>query len=142
VVKRVKKSGGGELTRRGITPGLQLGSYVKVADNSGAKEVMIIGIPAYKSKLRRIPQASVGDLVIVTVKKGTPEMRKQIVRAVVIRQRQPYRRPDGTRVMFEDNAVVIVTPEGLPKGSEIRGPVAKEAAERWPRIAALATLIV
>lgn len=130
------------ISRRRINTGLQVGSYVSVADNSGAKEVMIIGVPGYKGRLRRIPPAGVGDLVVVTVKKGTPKMRKQIFKAVIVRQKRPYRRPDGTWVSFEDNAVVIVTPEGTPKGSEIRGPIAKEAAERWPQIASIATIIV
>ena len=142
MVKRIRKAGGGELTRRGITPGLQVGSIVKVADNSGAKEIMVIGVPKLKTRLRRIPYASVGDMVVATVKKGTPEMRKQVVRAVIVRQKKPYKRPNGVWVAFEDNAAVIVTPEGVPKGSEIRGPVAKEAAKRWPKIAALATIIV
>ena len=138
----VKRERGAAFPRRKINTGLQVGSYVKVADNSGAKEVLIIGVPGYKGRLRRIPPAGVGDMVVVSVKKGTPEMRRQILRAVIIRQRRPYRRPDGTWVAFEDNAVVIVAPDGTPKGSEIHGPVAKEAAERWPRIAALATMIV
>ncbi len=139
-----KKGKGGKpaIARRRINTGLQVGSYVKVADNSGAKEVQIIGVPGYKGRLRRIPPAGIGDLVVVTVKKGTPEMRKQVVKAVIVRQRRPYRRPDGTWVAFEDNAVVIVTPEGNPKGSEIRGPIAREAAERWPQIANIATIIV
>jgi len=128
--------------RRRINTGLQVGSYVKVADNSGAKEVMIIGVIGYKGRLRRIPPAGVGDMVVVTVKKGTPEMRKQVVRAIVVRQRRPFRRPDGTWVAFEDNAVVIVSPDGTPKGSEIRGPIAREAAERWPKIANIASIII
>ncbi|MET1100887.1 MAG: 50S ribosomal protein L14 [Pyrodictiaceae archaeon] len=129
-------------SRRRINTGLQVGSYVKVADNSGAREAQIIGVIGYKGRLRRIPPAGVGDMVVVTVKKGTPEMRKQVVRAIVIRQRRPYRRPDGTWIAFEDNAVVIVTPEGTPKGSEIHGPVAKEAAERWPKIASIASIVI
>ncbi|MEM3440024.1 MAG: uL14 family ribosomal protein, partial [Candidatus Bathyarchaeia archaeon] len=76
------------------------------------------------------------------VRKGTPELRKQMFHAVVIRQRMPYRRPDGIRIQFEDNAAVLVTPEGELKGTEIRGPVAKEAAERWPRVANLASMIL
>jgi len=128
--------------RRRINTGLQVGSYVKVADNSGAKEAMIIGVIGYKGRLRRIPPAGVGDMVVVTVKKGTPEMRKQVVRAIVVRQRRPFRRPDGTWVAFEDNAVVIVSPDGTPKGSEIRGPIAREAAERWPKIANIASIII
>jgi large subunit ribosomal protein L14 len=69
-------------------------------------------------------------------------MRKKIFKAIIVRQRRPYRRPDGSWVSFEDNAVVILTPEGTPKGTEIRGPIAREAAERWPQIANLASIIV
>lgn len=137
-----KREIGAAFSRIRINAGLQVGSYVKVADNSGAKEVMIIGVPGYKGRLRRIPFAGVGDMVVASVKKGTPEMRRQIVRAVIIRQRRPYRRPDGTWIAFEDNAVVIVSSDGTPKGSEIRGPVAKEAAERWPRIGQIASIII
>jgi large subunit ribosomal protein L14 len=129
-------------SRRHINAGLQVMSRVKVADNSGAKEVLIIGVPGYKGRLRRVPPAGIGDLVVVSVKKGTPEMRKKIFKAIIIRQKRPYRRPDGTWVAFEDNAVVILTPEGTPKGTEIRGPVAREVAERWPQIANLASIIV
>ncbi len=136
------KAGKPAISRTRINTGLQVGSYVKVADNSGAKEVMIIGVPGYKGRLRRIPPAGVGDLVVVTVKKGTPELRKQVLKAIIVRQRRPYRRPDGTWVAFEDNAVVIVTPEGNPKGSEIRGPIAKEAAERWPQLSSIATIVI
>jgi large subunit ribosomal protein L14 len=69
-------------------------------------------------------------------------LRKQTFGAVVVRQRYPVRRISGLRLSFEDNAAVIVTPEGDLKGTEIKGPVAAEAAERWPRIANLATMIV
>jgi large subunit ribosomal protein L14 len=129
-------------SRRKINAGLQVGSRVNTADNSGAKEVLIIGVPGYKGRLRRLPFAGVGDIVVVSVKKGTPNMRRQIVHAVIVRQKRPFRRPDGTWIAFEDNAVVIVNPDGTPRGSEIRGPIAKEAAERFPRIANLATLII
>ena len=137
-----KKKYGAVLSRFGVNTGLQVGSYVDVADNSGAKEVMIINVPLYKTRLRELPKAGVGDLVVVTVKKGTPQVRRQVSYAVVIRQKRPFRRPDGTWVAFEDNAVVLINPDGTPKGSEIRGPIAREAAERWPRIAKLATMIV
>jgi large subunit ribosomal protein L14 len=69
-------------------------------------------------------------------------MRRQVVMAVVVRTRRPYRRPDGTMVQFEDNACVIVADNGDTKGTDIKGPVAREAAERWPRIAATASMIV
>jgi len=140
VVKRIKSKPAA--SRKRINFGIQVGSLVKASDNSGAKDVLVIGVPGYKGRLRRLPKASVGDLVVVSVKRGIPEVRKQIFRAIVIRQRRPFRRPDGTWVSFEDNAVVLITPEGTPKGSEIRGPVAREAAERWPQIANLATMIV
>jgi len=137
-----KKKYGAAFSRTRVNAGLQVGSYVSVADNSGAKEVMIISVPLYKTRLRQLPKAGVGDLVVVTVKKGTPQVRKQVSYAVIVRQKRPFRRPDGTWVAFEDNAVVLVNPDGTPKGSEIRGPIAREAAERWPRIAKLATIIV
>jgi len=125
-----------------ISRGLPVGSIIKCADNTGARELKIIQVIGYKGRLRRLPSACVGDMVVVSVKKGKPEMRKKIFRAVVIRQRKPYRRADGTWVQFEDNAAVIVTEGGELKGSAIRGPVAREAAERWPRIASAASIIV
>lgn len=125
-----------------ISRGLPSGSIVKCTDNTGAKGLRIIQVVGYKGRLRRLSTAAVGDMVVVSVRKGTPDMRKKIFRAVVIRQKKPYRRADGDWVQFEDNAAVIMTPEGEMRGSEIRGPVAKEAAERWPRIASAASIIV
>ena len=124
------------------TRGLPVGARLTCADNSGAKIVQVITVPKYHGKHRRYPSGGIGDLVIVSVKKGTPEMRRQVLYAVVIRQKRPFRRPDGTMVAFEDNAVVITTPTGETKGSDIKGPVAREAAERWARVAALASTIV
>jgi large subunit ribosomal protein L14 len=89
-----------------------------------------------------MPSASVGDFVNVTVKKGNAELRKQMFGAVIIRQKYAIRRLNGVRVSFEDNAAVLVTPEGEIKGTDIKGPVAAEAAEKWPRIANLASLII
>ncbi|ALU11357.1 50S ribosomal protein L14 [Ignicoccus islandicus DSM 13165] len=129
-------------SRKKITTGLQVGSYVKVTDNSGAKVAQIIGVPGYHGRLRRIPPAGVSDMVVVTVKKGTPEMRHQVVRAIVVRQKKPFRRPDGTWVAFEDNAVIIVNEDGSPKASEVRGPVAREVVERWPRVGNVVSIVV
>ncbi len=129
-------------SRLGRSPGIINGTRLSVADNSGAREVAVVGVVGVKTRLRRVPFATVGDMVIVSVKKGKTELVGQVARAIVVRQRKPFRRPDGTWIAFEDNACVIVTPEGNPKGSEIRGPVAREAAERWPGIANLATLVV
>ena len=125
-----------------ISKGLPAGSVLKCTDNTGARALRIIQVMGYKGRLRRVPAAAVGDMVVVSVRKGTPDMRKKIFQAIVVRQKKPYRRAEGTWVQFEDNAAVIMTPEGEMRGSEIRGPVAKEAAERWPRIASAASIIV
>jgi len=128
--------------RKKFSRGLPAGSVIKCTDNSGAKVLRLVQVAGYKGRLRRVPAASVGDMVVVSVKKGTPDMRKKLFRAVIVRQKKPYRRLEGNWVQFEDNAAVIITPEGEMRGSEIRGPVAIEAAERWPRIASASGMIV
>lgn len=117
---------------------LTLKSRLFCTDNSGAKEVEIISVMGFKGRKRMNPKAGIADMVNVVVKKGKPEIRKKVERAVIVRARKEYRRSDGTRIKFEDNAVVLVDEKGVPKGSEIKGVVAKEAAERWPKIAGLA----
>src|SRR5256712_11058627 len=79
---------------------------------------------------------------MITVEKASPALGKNIFPAVVVRQARAIRRPDGTRLSFEDNAAVIMTPEGELKGTEIRVPVAKEAAQRWPRVGNLASTVI
>jgi large subunit ribosomal protein L14 len=118
------------------------GSLVTCADNSGAQILKIIQVHGVSTRLRKVPAACVGDMLSVTVKKGIADLRKKPMHAVLIRQRKPYRRPDGTWICFEDTAAVIITPEGDLKGTEIKGPVAREAAERWPRVANAASIIV
>ena len=125
-----------------ITRALPVGAIVNCADNTGAKKLKIIQVVGYKGRLRRLPAASVGDRVKVTVYIGPYKLRKQVLDAVIIRQKYPIRRADGTRVMFEDNAAVLITPEGQPMGTEIKGPVAMEVVELWPRIANMATMII
>jgi len=125
-----------------MSRGLPAGSMLKCTDNSGAKELRLVQVIGYKGRLRRVPSAAIGDRVTVSVRRGTPDMRKKLFQAVVVRQRKPFRRADGVWVQFEDNAAVIITPDGEMKGSEVRGPVAKEAAERWPRIASAANIIL
>ncbi len=125
-----------------VMRGLPVGARLECIDNTGAKVVQLIMTPKLKGTHRRYPKAGVGDMIIISVKKGAADMRRQILKAVIVRQRRPFRRPDGTMVQFEDNAAVIVTDTGETKGSMIKGPVALEAAERWPRIAATASTIV
>jgi len=128
--------------RSRISRGIPAGAIIKCADNSGARALRIIQVTGYKGRLRRVPAAAVGDMMTVSVRRGTPDMRRKIFQAVLIRQRKPYRRSDGAWVQFEDNAAVVMTPEGDMRGSEIRGPVSKEAAEIWTRIASAASIIV
>jgi len=139
-----KKGAGISIGVSQVTPvkALMAGSRLLCADNTGAKELQIITTIKYTGTRRRTPKAGIGDMVVASVKKGTPELRKQIVRAIVIRQRKEYRRTDGIRIKFEDNAAVLMTPEGAPRGSEIRGPIAREAIERWPRVAGIAAIVV
>ncbi len=125
-----------------ISKGLTVGSRAICADNSGAKIVEIIAVYGYKGRLNRYAKAGVGDSVTVSVKKGTLDMRRQVLQAVVVRQRKPYRRPDGTWIQFEDNAVAIIKPSGDPQGTEIRGPIAREVTRRWPRLSALASVVI
>jgi large subunit ribosomal protein L14 len=125
-----------------ITRALPLGARVVCADNTGAKILEIVMVQKIKTRVSRYPSAAVGDFVNVVVKKGPGELRKQIYGAVIVRQKYPIKRLNGVRIMFEDNAAVLVTPEGEIKGTEIKGPVAVEASEKWPRIANLASMVV
>ncbi|KAJ1725571.1 60S ribosomal protein L23 [Coemansia erecta] len=118
-----------------MTLGLPVGAVINCADNSGAKNLNIIAVAGVKGRLSRLPAAGVGDLLVATVRKGKPELRKKVTPAVVVRQRKSWRRKDGVFIYFEDNAGVIVNPKGEMKGSAITGPVGKECADLWPRIA-------
>ncbi len=124
------------------TNGLSVGSKLKCIDNTGAKEVRVVSVINYHGVHRRYPQAGIGDQIVASVVKGTPEMKRELTRAVIVRQKRPFRRADGVMVQFEDNAVVLTQEDGETKGSEIKGPVAREAAERWPRVGAAASMIM
>ena len=102
------------------------------ADNSGARNLYIISVKGIGARLNRLPAGGVGDMVMATVKKGKPELRKKVHPAIIIRQAKPWKRFDGVFLYFEDNAGVIVNPKGEMKGSAITGPVGKEAADLWP----------
>jgi large subunit ribosomal protein L14 len=129
--------------RARVTKGLPHRATVLACDNSGARIMRIISVKKMKTVKGRYPAAGVGDEVMCSVIEGRPDMRKQVVPAVIVRQRRPYRRKDGVHVRFEDNAAVILKDElGNPKGTMIKGPIAKEVAERWPMIAKIASIIV
>eukprot|EP00121_Abeoforma_whisleri_P016629 Awhi_evm1s15250 len=91
-----------------LTVGLPVGAVVNCADNSGAKNLYILAVHQTGARLNRLPAAGVGDMVLATVKKGKPELRKKVHSAVIVRQRKSYRRRDGSFIFFEDNAGVIV----------------------------------
>ncbi|MBX4211858.1 uL14 family ribosomal protein [Candidatus Pacearchaeota archaeon] len=125
------------------TRGLNLGSYVVAADNSGARIVKIVSVKHGKSKKGRQQYAKMADWVKVSVRAGKPDMKGQVFDAVVIRQRKPYRRKTGERVCFEDNAVALLKDEkGNPKGTQIKGPVSREVHERWAQVAKIAEAVL
>ncbi len=136
------KTKGVEEFRPYVTRFLPVGARIKCADNSGAKILEIVMVQKIKTRASRLPAGAVGDFVNVVVKKGPAELRKQVYGAVIIRQKYAVRRLNGVRVCFEDNAAVLVTPEGEIKGTDIKGPVAAEAAEKWPRVANLSSMVV
>ncbi|MCK4522345.1 MAG: 50S ribosomal protein L14 [Nanoarchaeota archaeon] len=126
-----------------ITRALPVQSKIATCDNSGAKIIKIFTVVGLKTSKGRLPAAGVGDLVQASVVKGRPDMRKQVVFAVIVRQKKEYRRASGDRIKFEDNAAVVCKDEkGNPKGTLFKGAIAKEACDRWPGISKLARIIV
>ncbi len=124
------------------TAGLNLGAYLVAADNSGAKIVKLVGVKKGKGRKGRQMSAKMADWVKVSVRKGIPDMKGKVFDAVIVRQKKPFRRLTGERIAFEDNAVAILKDEkGNPKGTQIKGPIAKEVMERWPTVAKLASVV-
>jgi len=131
---------------RGLTAkiprALQTGSKMVCADNTGARVVQIVSVFGYHGVKNRQPKMGIGDLATVSVKKGTPDMKRKLVRAVVVRQKKEFRRPNGLRVSFEENAMILLNDNGDPRGTDIKGPVAREVAERFPKVGSMATIII
>jgi large subunit ribosomal protein L14 len=126
-----------------VTRGLHIGSMVNAADNSGARVVRITSVVHGKSTKGRQQFAKVADWVKVSVREGKPDMKGEVFDAVVIRQKMPYMRKTGERVCFEDNAVVLMKDEkGNPKGTQVKGVVAREVQERWKEVAKLAQFVL
>ena len=126
-----------------ITRALPVGCKIETCDNSGAKIIRVFTVVGLKTVKGRIGSCGVGDLVQASVIRGRPDMRKQVVFAIIVRQKKEYRRADGTRIKFEDNsAVVLKDDKGNPKGTIFKGAIAKEACERWPGIAKIASIVV
>jgi len=117
---------------------IQMQSRLKVADNTGAREIMCINVLGGT----RRKYAYVGDIIIASVKRSIPNANTKkgdVVRAVVIRTAHPYRRPDGSYIKFDENAAVILTDKNEPKGTRIFGPVARELRDKqYTKIVSLA----
>ena len=108
---------------------IQMRSYLNVADNSGAKRVQCIKVLGGT----RRKNAGIGDIVVVAVKDALPNAaikKGTVERAVIVRTKKEYKRPDGTYIRFDDNACVIIDPSSNPKGKRIFGPVARELREK------------
>uniref|UniRef100_A0A0R3SX74 Large ribosomal subunit protein uL14 n=1 Tax=Hymenolepis diminuta TaxID=6216 RepID=A0A0R3SX74_HYMDI len=116
-------------------------SVLNCADNSGAKLIYTIGVRNIRGRLNRLPSAGIADSVICSVKRGKANLRRKIWMAVVVRQRKPIHRTDGTVIYFEDNAGVLIKQKGELKGTLITGPVAKECADLWPKVASACSSI-
>jgi len=121
---------------------LYMKSIVDVADNTGARKASVIGVLNSKGKLR----AEVGDIVKVNIKESAPEAaikKGQKAKGIIVRTRAPIRRPDGTYVRFDTNAIVLIDDAGNPKGTRIFGPVARELRNmEYLKIVSLAPEVV
>ncbi|HEY97158.1 MAG TPA: 50S ribosomal protein L14 [Dehalococcoidia bacterium] len=117
---------------------IQMQTRLKIADNTGAREVMCINVLGGTRK----KYASIGDVVVASVKRAIPNAgtkKGEVVRAVIIRTAQPYQRPDGSYIKFDENAAVILTDKNNPKGTRIFGPVARELRDKnYTKIISLA----
>ena len=124
------------------TKSLNIGSLLDAADNSGARIVKIVSIKHGKTKKGRQGYAKIADWVKVSVRKGDPKMKGEVFDAVVVRQKKPWKRMTGERVCFMDNAVALLKDEkGKPKGTQIKGPVAREVQDRWKEVAKIASIV-
>jgi large subunit ribosomal protein L14 len=125
-----------------ITKALQAGSFINCADNSGATLLQIIAIKGYKGVKSRFPRCGIGDWIFAAVKEGDSKIVHEVVQAIIIRQKKEYKRPNGIRVKFEDNSAVLINEKGEPRGSKIKGAVAREVIERFSTIGKIATFVV
>jgi len=124
------------------TRGFNIGSYLDAADNSGARIVKIVGVKKFGARKGKQTPAKLGDWVKVSVRKGDPKMKGEVFDAVIVRQKKPWRRLTGERVCFTDNAVALLKDEkGNPKGTQIKGPVAREVQERWKEVSKIASMV-
>lgn len=126
-----------------VSRALQPGTLLEVVDNSGGRKAKLISVIGVKTSQSRRQEAGVADVIKVAIKKGKPDVKGEEFPAIIVRQRKKYRRSDGTRIYFEDNGCILLTDVELmtPKGTEIKGPVAKEVIQRFPSIGKIAPII-
>jgi large subunit ribosomal protein L14 len=121
---------------------IQMRSILEVADNSGAKKIAMILPIGGSTGLR----ASLGDIITASVKEANPDgtvKKKQVVKAVIVRTRKEVRRKDGTYIRFDQNAAVLIKPDGEPVGTRVFGPVARELREKgFMKIVSLAPEVI
>lgn len=125
-----------------IIKGINHGAILKCVDNSGAKLLRVFAMKGYKGRKNRQIMAGIGDIVLCSVRKGTPKIREETPLAVIVRQRKEIKRADGTRIKFEDNAAILINERKEPRGSEIKGPIAKEVVKRFSSIGKIAKIVV
>jgi large subunit ribosomal protein L14 len=125
-----------------ITPGLTTESRLTCADNSGAKECQIINFKVYKCHKRRNQSGGIGAVVTCVVTKGDFKLRHKVHYGIIVRQKKEFRRNNGVRVAFEDNAIILVDKKLTPLGTEIKGPIAREVVERYLPVGKLASIVV
>ncbi len=130
--------------KRNNSRGLPIGARIDVVDNSGAKTVKIISVKGYKTVKRMLECGGVGDMFTGNVVKGKPDIKHTVVKCVIVRQKQEFKRPNGTTIKFESNGAVILKDDKnvSPKGTLIKGAIAKEVGERFPAVARIASIIV
>lgn len=126
-----------------VSRALQPGSILEVVDNSGGRKAKLVSVVGIKTSQSRRQEAGVADVIKVAIKKGKPGVKGEEFPAIIVRQRKKYRRANGARIHFEDNGCILLTDVDMmtPKGTEIKGPVAKEVIQRFPSIGKIAPII-
>lgn len=127
-----------------MTKKLQVGSNIRIIDNSGAAAAKLLSVKHYGGVKNRYARAGIGDLCTCTVTAGPPDIKHTLVPVVIVQQKGYFKRPDGVTVRFQDNAgILLKDPQSdEPKGSIIKEPVAKEAIERYGKIGKIAKVVV
>jgi len=127
-----------------MTKRCQVGTVLKIVDNSGATKAKIIGVKHYGGVKRRYPRAGIADIVICSVTAGKPEIKHTLVPIVIVQQKGAFKRADGTTIRFYQNAGVMLknAEEGEPKGTVIKEPVAKEVINRFIKIGKITKVVV